>query len=181
MKRRSWIEPNEAIPVVRQCELASVSRSTVYARRWPAAVDETDLLQCRLIDEEYTRRSFYGSRRMAIFLKREGHEFNRKRVQWLMRLMGLAGITRPPYQPASFAAQALSPSAAGHHRHTSQSGLEHRYHLYPPGTGFCLSGGDHRLVQPQSAEPTVEQYDGCGLLYRLPRRGSTRPWHTRGL
>jgi putative transposase len=108
MKRRSWIEPNEAIPVVRQCELARVSRSTVYARRRPVAVDETDLLRCRLIDEEYTRRSFYGSRRMVIFLKREGHEFNRKRVQRLMRLMG-AGMAPGPHTSRPHSQRKLYP------------------------------------------------------------------------
>ena len=97
MKRRSWIKPNEPLPVVRQCELASVTRSTVYARRQPVGIDETDLLLCRLIDEEYTRRPFYGSRRMVIFLKREGHEVNRKRVQRLMRVMGLAGMAPGPH------------------------------------------------------------------------------------
>jgi len=97
MKRRSWIKPNEKLPVVRQCELARVTRSTVYARRQPVGIDETDLLLCRLIDEEYTRRPFYGSRRMVIFLKREGHEVNRKRVQRLMRVMGLAGMAPGPH------------------------------------------------------------------------------------
>ena len=97
MKRRSWIEPNEEIPVVRQCELASVTRSTVYAQRRPVEMDETDRLLCRLIDEEYTRRPFYGSRRMVVFLKRGGHEVNRKRVQRLMRMMGLAGMAPGPH------------------------------------------------------------------------------------
>ncbi len=97
MKRRSWIEPNEEIPVVRQCELASVTRSTVYAQRRPVEMDETDRLLCRLIDEEYTRRPFYGSRRMVVFLKRGGHEVNRKRVQRLMRRMGLAGMAPGPH------------------------------------------------------------------------------------
>jgi len=97
MKRRSWIKPNEPLPVVRQCELASVTRSTVYAHRQPAETDETDLLLCRLIDEEYTRRPFYGGRRMVIFLKRQGHEVNRKRVQRLMRVMGLAGMAPGPH------------------------------------------------------------------------------------
>ena len=52
----------------------------------------------RLIDEEYTRHPFYGSRRMAVWLKEEkGHEANRKRdrccgARRLMRLMGLEAI-----------------------------------------------------------------------------------------
>ena len=51
----------------------------------------------RLIDEEYTRHPFYGSRRMAVWLKEEkGHEANRKRVQRLMRLMGIEAIYPKP-------------------------------------------------------------------------------------
>jgi putative transposase len=96
MIRQSWVEPAEGLPLVRQCELAGVTRSTVYARSYPAATDETELLLSRLIDEEYTRRPFYGSRRMVVFLKQEGHEVNRKRVQRLMRQMGLAGMAPGP-------------------------------------------------------------------------------------
>jgi putative transposase len=46
----------------------------------------------RLIDKQYLETPFYGSRRMAEQLKRDGHEVNRKRVQRLMRLMGLEGV-----------------------------------------------------------------------------------------
>ncbi len=81
IKCLSWIEREHEISVVRQCELTEVVRSTLYAQRQPTAVDETDLLLCRLIDEEYTRRPFYGSRRMVVFLKGKGHGVNRKRVQ----------------------------------------------------------------------------------------------------
>lgn len=51
---------------------------------------------CRLSDEESTRRPFYGSRRMAVFLNAQGHAVNRKRIQRLMRLMGLAGMAPGP-------------------------------------------------------------------------------------
>lgn len=80
----------------RQCELAGVTRSVVYAPDRAAQVTEEELSLCRLIDEEYTRRPFYGSRRMVVFLERQGHEVNRKRVQRLMRLMGLAGMAPGP-------------------------------------------------------------------------------------
>lgn len=96
MTRRSWIEREHAIPLVRQCTLAGVTRSTLYAQNRSADADETDLLLCRLIDEQYTRRPFYGSRRMVVLLKRQGHCVNRKRVQRLMRRMGLAGMAPGP-------------------------------------------------------------------------------------
>lgn len=95
MTRRSWIGPAEEVPVVRQCELATVTRSTVYASRQPE-LDEEELLLCRLIDEEYTRRPFYGTRRMVVFLKQAGHAVNRKRMQRLMRKMGLQGMAPGP-------------------------------------------------------------------------------------
>jgi len=49
-----------------------------------------------LIDQEYTRHPFYGSRRMVILLGEMGHNVNRKRVQRLMRAMGLAGMAPGP-------------------------------------------------------------------------------------
>ena len=52
MTRRAWISPVGELAVVRQCALSGVSRATVYAHRRPAAVDASDLLLSRLIDEE---------------------------------------------------------------------------------------------------------------------------------
>lgn len=82
--------------MVRQCELASVTRSVVYSTSRPQGTSKEELQLCRLIDEEYTRRPFYGSRRMVVFLKGKGYEVNRKRVQRLMRIMGLAGMAPGP-------------------------------------------------------------------------------------
>lgn len=45
-----------------------------------------------MIDEEYLRHPFLGSRRMALWLKEQGRQVNRKRVQRLMRLMGIEAI-----------------------------------------------------------------------------------------
>jgi putative transposase len=84
------------VTVTQQCVLAGVSRATVYAQQKPRPVDASDLLFSRLIDEEYTRRPFYGSRKMVVFLKETGHSVNRKRVQRLMRQMGLAGMAPGP-------------------------------------------------------------------------------------
>ena len=49
-----------------------------------------------MIDEEYTRRPFYGSRKMKPYLLTHGHIVNRKRVQRLMRILGLAGMAPGP-------------------------------------------------------------------------------------
>ena len=96
MIRQAWIDSGNAVAVVQQCALAGVSRATVYARRHPKPMNEIDLLLSGLIDAEYTRHPFYGSRKMVVFLGKAGHSVNRKRVQRLMRLMGLAGMAPGP-------------------------------------------------------------------------------------
>ena len=96
MIRQSWIDKRDTVSVVRQCVLAGVSRATVYAQQKPRLVDEGYLLLSHLIDEEYTRHPFYGSRKMVVFLKTTGHTINRKRVQGMMRTMGLAGMAPGP-------------------------------------------------------------------------------------
>ena len=96
MIRQEWIDHRDSVSMVQQCVLTGVSRATVYAQQKPQTVDELDLLHSRLIDAEYTRHPFYGTRRMAVFLETIGHTVNRKRVQRLMRLMGLAGMAPRP-------------------------------------------------------------------------------------
>jgi putative transposase len=99
--RREWIEreapePLSALAVSRQCALAGVTRSWVYAPRNEGVLEEDDLEVLGLIDAEYTRRPFYGSRRMVLFLAEQGHRVNRKRVQRLMRVLGLVGMAPGP-------------------------------------------------------------------------------------
>jgi len=93
-----WIDATDELPLQRQCALAGVSRATLYRRASRTVRDERaeDLLLCRLIDEEYTNRPFYGSRRMVVFLRGLGYVVNRKHVQRLMREMGLAGMAPGP-------------------------------------------------------------------------------------
>ena len=93
--RRAWIERDAALAVSRQCELAGVARSWVYGAVGEV-LDEMDLWLLELIDAQYTRRPFYGSRRMVLYLQTQGHAVNRKRVQRLMRVLGLAGMAPGP-------------------------------------------------------------------------------------
>ena len=58
--------------------------------------DEEELLILALIDAEYTRHPFYGSRKMVVYLRIRGITVNRKRVQRLMRILGLAGMAPGP-------------------------------------------------------------------------------------
>jgi putative transposase len=76
--------------VRRQCELLGLHRSTCYYETVPESAANLALM--RRIDEQYLRTPFYGSRRMTAWLQREGEEVNRKRVQRLMRLMGVEAI-----------------------------------------------------------------------------------------
>jgi putative transposase len=80
--------------VAAQCRLAGIARSTVYADK--AEVDEVELMLLRLLDEEYTRHPFYGSRKMTVWLRVQGHAVNRKRVQRLMRILGLIAMAPGP-------------------------------------------------------------------------------------
>jgi len=76
---------NEEMPITTQAQLLGVARSTVY---YKPAIDSYNLKLMHLIDEEYAKTPFYGSRRMKEALKRKDYKVNRKRVQRLMRLMG---------------------------------------------------------------------------------------------
>lgn len=59
-------------------------------------MDEVELMLLRLLDEEYTRHPFYGSRKMTVWLHAQGHAVNRKRVQRLMRILGLIAMAPGP-------------------------------------------------------------------------------------
>lgn len=94
-EKRSWIERGHPeVSLRRQCELLGLNRSSWYLQ--PAAETAENLAYMRLIDEQYLRRPVYGSRRMAEHLRRLGHVVNRKRVQRLMRIMGLEAIYAQP-------------------------------------------------------------------------------------
>jgi putative transposase len=80
--------------VRRQCELLGLNRATLYYE--PAGETPENLRLMRLIDQEYTAHPFYGSRKMTRWLNDHGQTVNRKRVQRLMRLMGLEAIYPKP-------------------------------------------------------------------------------------
>lgn len=73
-----------------------MARSTVYTPGLAATPDEQELVLLALIDAEYTRHPFYGSRKIKQYLRGLGHKINRKRVQRLMGLLGLAGMAPGP-------------------------------------------------------------------------------------
>jgi putative transposase len=89
------IDPDHPrLSIVRQCELASISRSSFY--REPPAENEETLRLMRLIDEQFLETPWYGSRQMARHLRRNGWCVGRHRVGRLMLKMGLAPIYQRP-------------------------------------------------------------------------------------
>jgi putative transposase len=93
--RRALLDRDHAgLSIRRQCALLSLARSGVY--RPPAAATENDLALMRRLDELFTAWPFLGSRRMTAMLRTEGRVVNRKRVQRLMRRMGIAALGPKP-------------------------------------------------------------------------------------
>ena len=144
------------MPVIRQCKLAGVSRATVYGQRKPAPTSEQDLELLRLIDEQYTRRPFYGSRKMVTYLKVQDHRVNRKRVQRLMRILGLAGMAPGPNQVWS---------------------TDITYIRLAHGFVYQVAIIDW---YSRSIELENQQHAGHGVLCRLFGRGITAAWTGAG-
>jgi putative transposase len=84
--KRTWIDAEHPqLSVRRQCELLEVERSTYYYR--PATQTPENLALMRAIDQVYLAHPYFGSRRLAVELG-----VNRKRMQRLMRVMGLEAL-----------------------------------------------------------------------------------------
>ena len=99
--RRALLDRNHVrLSIRRQCVLLGVARSGVY--RPPRPANDNDLALTRQIDELFTAWPFLGSRRLTTLLRAEGHvlgldpRINRKRVQRLMRKMGIAALGPKP-------------------------------------------------------------------------------------
>lgn len=108
-QKRAAIEPGEPrLSVRRQCELLDLSRGSWHYA--PAGESEENLRLMRMLDEQYTQTPFYGVRRMAAWLGRQGELVNEKRVRRLLRRMGLMALYPGPK--------------------TSQMALEHRRYPY---------------------------------------------------
>jgi putative transposase len=92
---RSLVEPEHPhLSVRRQCQLLGLARSSLYYQAIPETAENLALM--RLIDQQYLRTPFFGSRRMQLYLRDQGHPVNRKRVQRLLRLMGLEVVYPRP-------------------------------------------------------------------------------------
>jgi len=88
------IDRGVQLGVKRQAELLDLSRSSVYYT--PRPLSEWDLRLMRRIDELHLQLPYYGSRKLAKALRREGHEVGRRHVATLMRRMGIEALYRRP-------------------------------------------------------------------------------------
>jgi putative transposase len=135
------------LSLVRQCSLLKVSRSSLYCR--PAPTSELDMELMALMDRQYLKTPFYGSRKMTAWLRAQGYQVNRKRVRRLMQVMGLEVIYRRP--------------------NTSKPAPDHK--VYP----YLLKGLEiNRVNQVWSADITYLPM-ARGFLYLV----AIMDWHSR--
>jgi putative transposase len=102
------VEPSHPrLSVSRQCQLLALPRATHYHQARPVSPQSLQFM--KLIDELYLLCPFYGSRQMMRALRRQGYRINRKRIQRLMRVMGLEAIYRKPNLSRANAAHRVYP------------------------------------------------------------------------
>ena len=89
------INRTHALPVVRQCQLLQLARSTAYYQPTPAS--GTKLALMRRLDELHLRHPFAGARMLRDLLRQEGQAIGRRQVATLMRRMGLEALYRKPH------------------------------------------------------------------------------------
>ena len=135
------------VSLVRQCTLLGISRSSLYYQPAPASAEDLELMA--LLDRQYLKTPFYGSRKMTAWLRTQGYQVNRKRVRRLMQLMGLQAIYRRP--------------------NTSKPAPEHK--VYP----YLLKGLEiNRVNQVWTADITYIPM-ARGFLYLV----AIMDWHSR--
>ena len=135
------------LSLVRQCTLLTISRASLYYRPVPTRAEDLELMA--LMDRQYLKTPFYGSRRMKAWLLQQGHLVSRNRVRRLMRLMGLEAIYRRP--------------------HTSQPAPGHR--VYP----YLLKGLEVNRVNQVWATDITYIPMARGFLYLV----AIMDWHSR--
>jgi len=109
-EKKAMIMPSHPeLSVKRQCELIHLPRSSYYGKTDVVIETEKNLLLMEMIDQEYMRHPFLGSRKMRDYLRRQGHKANRKRVQRLMQKMGIMSVAPKPNTSLGNKAHAIYP------------------------------------------------------------------------
>src|SRR5712692_7105795 len=151
-ERRAMVErPGENLSVRRQCALLNLARSGVYRAGPVTGAD--DLALMRRIDELHLKWPFYGSRRMVFELNQAGHGINRKRVQRLMRVMGIEALVPRPGTSKAAPGHRIYPYllrgvsiTEPNHVWASEAVLAWRL-SNTMDTGFCIAALDEALAR----------------------------------
>ena len=155
------IERGTEVPVKRQAQLLQLSRSSVYYEARP--ISDRDLALMRRIDELHLQLPYYGARKLAAQLRREGHEVGRRHVTTLMRRMGIEALYRKPRTSIPARSCDLSVSALGSCDRTAEPGLGVRHYVFADGTRLYVPGRDPGCGEPQSAELSALEHADGGL------------------
>ena len=93
--RKAMVQNNHTVLSIRnQCILLFINPSCYYYK--PKGENESNLEMMRIIDQEYMKYPFYGSRQMKRSLNRMGYSISRHRVRRLMQKMGITAIYQKP-------------------------------------------------------------------------------------
>jgi putative transposase len=106
------IDRTHPLPMVRQCRLLALSRSTAYYQ--PPSVSSADLALMRGIDQLHLASPFAGARMLRDLLRREGHRIGRKRVRTVMARMGIEALYRKPHTSQRHPAHRVYPYLLRH-------------------------------------------------------------------
>ena len=175
------IEPDHSrLSIVRPCQLVSIARSShYYAGKGESPLN---LALMRLIDEQYLRTPWYGSRQMARHLRRQGYAARRKRIGRLLRFMGLSAIYRKPKTSKPHPAHKIYPYLLRDLR------IDRPNHVWcadityiPNATRLPVSGGDHGLGDPYSPLLAPVEHPGQRFLCGGPGGGSGQVRYARDL
>ena len=154
---------HQQLSLVRQCTLLDVSRASVYYRPVPTRAEDLELMA--LMDRQYLKTPFYGSRKMKAWLLQQGYLVSRKRVRRLMRLMGLEAIYRRPNTSKPAPGHRIFPyllKGVEVNRVDQVWAADITY--IPMAKGFLYPGGHHGLAQPARAGLEALQHHGHQLL-----------------
>ncbi len=146
-RKRMIDRAHPQVSLSRQCALLDISRASVYYRPVPTRAEDLELMN--LMDRQYLKTPFYGSRKMKAWLLQQGHLVSRHRVRRLMGLMGLEAIYRRP--------------------RTSQPAASHR--VYP----YLLKGLEINRVNQVWATDITYIPMARGFLYLV----AIMDWHSR--
>src|SRR6476619_5516984 len=177
--RRGMLDrADKALSIRRQCMLLGIARSGVY--RPPRPANDNDLALMRRIDELFTAWPFLGSRRMTAMLKAEGLQVNRKRVQRLMRKMGIAALGPKPNTTKPAPGHKIYPYLLRNMMIDRPNQVWAADITYRANRSrLSLSRRHHRLGAPCGSGVAFVEHDGRLVLRGASGRGAGEVRHAR--